>query len=419
MQQKFKFYGQNLISFVFLIGIYLLKLCFKLTNKKHINNQCERRILVLSYFNIGDIVCDSASLRALRKNWPDAYIHILVRREGGKEFLKNCPYIDKVDKITSQCESVKDYIRLLKKLCKLQFTHSVQLVRPFDQLRKSYIPFIIGIPNRYGLIDNKKTWLFKNCYTSSVKVGNRRSRKEESLEVVKLTGALIEDTHTECWLNLKYKSDISKKLSIQKNSEKILIIHPGSTMKFKCWPLDYFVEIIDELSSMYSLRIIITGVKEELNELDYIKTNCKTKVEVYTDLSLYEYIALLSLSALIITNDTAPLHFSIALKKSVISIFGPSIPDYAVGRDITDNCVILRSVTNCDMSDKCNIFQKMCSERKTLIQTLCGSKHQVCMESIPVRLVKYMANQILDQTISEKNVKVKPTNNFQCYNNFL
>lgn len=280
----------NLLS---LIGIFLLHYLVQIKNAKKIEKEGkEKRVLVLSYFNLGDIVCDSPSLRAIRSNWPDAYIHVLVRRDEGIEFLKYCPYIDNVDKITSQLDSVKDYIRLIKYLNNYEFTHSFQLVRHFNQVRKSYLPFVLNIPNRYGILNEKKLWLYKYCYTSYIKVGRKLSRKEESIEVVKLAGVQVFDKHTECWINPLASKTVTKKLSLYNNGRDALIIHPGATLDIKCWPPEYYAKLINNLSSSHSNRVLLTGTKKEIEILNKIKRSCRINVEIVYDLTIHEFIEL-------------------------------------------------------------------------------------------------------------------------------
>lgn len=418
---KFKIYKiyKNTILLFYLCCICFLHYfiaVFKYKGDKANSNG--KRVLILSYFNLGDIVCDSASLRAIRNSWPDAYIHVLVRRDEGIQLLKNCKYVDKVEKITSQIDSVIDYIRQVKHLRNYNFTHSFQLVRHFDQIRKSHLPYVLNIPNRFGILNEKNFWLFRRCYTKFVGVGKRWSRKIESIEVVKLAGIEVLNEYTECWINETVSEVLTKKLDLHSSIKDFIIIHPGSDLDIKCWPAEYYAKLIDRLASTHKNRIFVTGTRREIDILNQIKETCKSKIEIICDLSLEEFLALINYSKLIITNDTGPLHFAIALKKAVIGIFGPTPPDYAVGRDIPTNCVILRANTNCKDSQLCNIYLSMSLIERSKNDSICRNAQRVCMRSIPVEVVEFMSNQLLLNKFNNETTTIKPSNNIQNINKY-
>lgn len=418
---KFKIYKiyKNTILLFYLCCICFLHYfiaVFKYKGNKANSNG--KRVLILSYFNLGDIVCDSASLRAIRNSWPDAYIHVLVRRDEGIQLLKNCSYVDNVEKITSQNDSIKDYIKQIKHLWNYNFTHSFQLVRHFDQIRKSHLPYILNIPNRFGILNDKDFWLFKRCYTKYIGVGKRWSRKTESLEVIKLAGIKVLNENTECLINETISEVLIRKLGLQSCIQNFIIIHPGSDLDIKCWPAEYYADLIDRLASKQINRIFVTGTRREIDILNKIKEICKSKIEIICDLSLEEFVALINYSKLIITNDTGPLHFAIALKKAVIGIFGPTPPDYAVGRDIPKNCVILRANTKCKDPQSCDIYLSMSLIERSKNDNICRNTQRVCMRSIPVEVVEFMSNQLLQYKFNDEKIIIKPSNNIQNFDKY-
>lgn len=409
---------KKLFLYLSLVGIIILKLVFSIIgikNRGHTNKN--KRILVLSYFNLGDIICDTASFRALKLNWPDSYIHVLVRKSEGIELLKLCPYVDQVDTIVSQLDDLSLYLKQLNNLSKLNFTHSIQLVRHFDQVRKSHIPYILGIKERYGILDRDYEKVFKKCFTKYIYTGKRRSRREESLEIVKLTGAKLYNRNTECWIDYDCDLRIKKMIYKKKDNREIIIIHPGATLKIKQWPIEYYANLINRVNALNKYRIILTGVKSEDADLKQILTLCDKQLELYSNLQLFEYISLLNLSKIVITNDTGPLHFCIALEKAVIAVFGPTPPDYAIGRDIPESCIVLRSETKCPNNKICSVFSNMSKEERILVKDLCSNNYRVCTKSIPVELVELMFMQLEKYIDSNGKDKITPTNNIQYYNN--
>lgn len=372
------------------------------SKKKNIN------ILVLSYFNLGDVICDVPSIRAIRKQWPGAKIHVLMRRLSGVEMISKCPYVDSAEVITSDLDDWKKYIKQLIHLKRMNFDLSFQLVRSFTQYRKTNIPYVIGVPKRYGLVDQKDEELYKHCFTKYAYVEGRTSRKEESIKVVLLSEINKVDSETECWISdqidLKYK----------KLQNPYIVVHPGATLEYKCWPEEKFISLINFLEKQYGYPIYVSGIKSENILLRSIKNGVSDNIHFMIDLPIYEFWSLLKHSSLIITNDTGTLHFALALKSNVISLFGPTFPDYAIGTDFPTNCIIIRGTThNCDKQN-CEVYKRAKEERKKKISHLCENENIVCTDMISLEIVKYFADKILTGDIDS----VKDIHNFQGYDPF-
>ena len=220
-----------------IFSVFILKIIISFFPKKKKENN-DINILVLSYFNLGDVICDIPSLRAIRAQWPSAKIHILMRRPSGIKMIAECPYVDSAEVITSDMDNWGTYITQLLRLKKMSFNMSFQLVRPFSQFRKTNIPYVIGVRHRYGLIDLKDEALYRHCFTSYAYVEGKCSRKEESMKVVMQCGINDINSETECWIpeqtNKRFKE-------LQK---PYVVIHPGASLEFKCWPIEKYGSVL-------------------------------------------------------------------------------------------------------------------------------------------------------------------------------
>ena len=149
--------------------------------------------------------------------------------------------------------------------------------------------------------------------------------------------------------------------------------------------------------------------------LDVVEKNLPSdKINILIDLSIFEFWFLIQQSSLVVTNDTGTLHFAIALKKNVVSIFGPTFPDYAIGINLPLNCIVLRGITHICDRQNCRIYKSASDDRKKEIKHLCGNKHIVCTDIIPVDLVMFYTNKVL----SDDMESIKHLHNLQGYNPF-
>lgn len=400
-----KYINRKIKNCLSVLGMRILKASICIIpkkKKKHIN------ILILSYFNLGDVICDVPSIRAIREQWPDAKIHVLMRRASGVDMISQCPYVDSAEVIASDLDGWKIYIKQLIHLRIMHFDKSFQLVRSFKQYRKTNIPYVIGVPQRYGLVDPKDEGLYKHCFTKYAYVEGRTSRKEESIKVVLQSGINKVDSNTECWIPEQMDQKYEK---LQK---PYVVVHPGATLEYKCWPKEKYVSLINYLEIQYGYPIYVTGIKTESKLLRSIKNDVSDNILFMINLSIYEFWSLLKHSSLIITNDTGTLHFALALKSNVISLFGPTFPDYAIGTDLWTNCIIIRGITHsCDMNS-CEVYKRATEERKKEISHLCENKSIVCTDMISLEIVKYFVDKVLTGDLDS----IKDIHNFQGYNPF-
>jgi heptosyltransferase-2 len=116
-----------------------------------------QRIVVLRYRFIGDTVLMIPFLEALRKQYPQAVIDVVVSPNSG-EILTHCPWINSLIFYCKQSENtpgkppentvyIKGFQALVKHLKTQQYDWAVVLKR---SLSSAMIPFLAGIPVRIG-----------------------------------------------------------------------------------------------------------------------------------------------------------------------------------------------------------------------------------------------------------------------------
>jgi lipopolysaccharide heptosyltransferase I len=112
------------------------------------------------------------------------------------------------------------------------------------------------------------------------------------------------------------------------DSGRWIAIQPGARWLNKRWPVEHFSEVVRQWSSMDSdIRFAILGGSDD-RELGaaIAKISPARSLDLTGKLSLPEMIEALRVSALMITNDTGPMHVAAALGKPVVGIFGPTEP---------------------------------------------------------------------------------------------
>jgi heptosyltransferase-2 len=114
-------------------------------------------------------------------------------------------------------------------------------------------------------------------------------------------------------------------------SRPIVVIVPGGAFgPSKCWPPKRFAQTADWLIDKYG-AVVVTSVAPDAteqqiaNEISAISRHNLVNL-AQRPMSLTELKALFSIADLVITNDTGPRHIAIALRRKVITLFGPNDP---------------------------------------------------------------------------------------------
>lgn len=120
-----------------------------------------------------------------------------------------------------------------------------------------------------------------------------------------------------------------KKKGVQKG-ERIVIIHPGSGGSARGWSYGRFGELAHRLGNISSVRVVITGKKEEEELVNNVISTAGTKALPLVEFgSVREFAALAKLSSLFISNSTGPIHLAAAVGTPVIGLYPQLTPQNA------------------------------------------------------------------------------------------
>jgi hypothetical protein len=113
-----------------------------------------------------------------------------------------------------------------------------------------------------------------------------------------------------------------------KEKEDLIAIHPGAGSKWKCWPLERFVEIARRLDFDHYKLLLIEGPAEEGISKRVSEALPEGKAVVAASVPLKLLSAVLKNSRLFIGNDSGLAHLAAALKVPSIVLYGPTLPQH-------------------------------------------------------------------------------------------
>jgi ADP-heptose:LPS heptosyltransferase len=103
--------------------------------------------------------------------------------------------------------------------------------------------------------------------------------------------------------------------------ERLVVLQPGSTDPRRCWPAPAFAEIGDRLARM-GARVALNGSPDERPLLDDVARRMhQPAIRLAGRLGLGGLCGLLERAAVLVSNDTGPLHLALALGVPSVGIF--------------------------------------------------------------------------------------------------
>jgi len=116
----------------------------------------------------------------------------------------------------------------------------------------------------------------------------------------------------------------------EKALEKIILLNANASdiVPLRKWPMDKFVELGRKLLVNSTINIILTGSIEEQQACDVLlrEINPDRVINFAGKTTFKELITLYSISDLLITNDSGPVHFASTTEIPILALFGPETP---------------------------------------------------------------------------------------------
>jgi len=110
-------------------------------------------------------------------------------------------------------------------------------------------------------------------------------------------------------------------------AERLIALAPGSVWGTKRWP--YYAELARALAE--SGHLVIVGGAADRALAQEIVAAVPSAVDATGALPLLASAELIGRCAVIVTNDSAPLHLASAMGTPTVAIFGPTVPQFGFG----------------------------------------------------------------------------------------
>jgi lipopolysaccharide heptosyltransferase I len=314
-----------------------------------------RKILLIKLSALGDVVHTIPVLNKLRRRYPAARLDWLVTPGIGELLAHNRAITNVIEFARDEGSApwrLTPFVAAARLVAQLRAVEYDLVIDLQGQLRSGFFAFTSGAPVRIGFdkprADVWKT-LSRKIPDEARKHAWRGAREGSWLGYTDHIALPTLDMHpVERYLGVGQflglddgPPDFSFPVPKEANARidalldyyeiakaRLVVMAPGTNWQTKEWRPDAFAEVARHfLQKKFAVTLI--GSDRERAVCDEVGKLAPGAINLAGETTLSELAALLSRSALCVTNDSGPMHLAVALGRPVVSVFGPTDPVWA------------------------------------------------------------------------------------------
>jgi len=309
-----------------------------------------KKILIIRFSSIGDIVLCSPIIRVLKSRYPNAEIHFITKKQYASVIANN-PYISKCISID---KDIQPHISFLKKEC-------YDLIIDLHKNLRSYrLRSKLRVKTYSFKKLNVKKWLLTNFKLNLLP---KKHIVDRYFEGVKSLGIENDNNGLDYFISKDIQNPIVEK--------KYVAFAIGAKYFTKRMPAEILSQIIKEIS----YDVVLLGGETEIElakEIMHLLPN-KEIINYCGKLNLDESATVVRDAFVVVSNDTGMMHIATAFSKSLVSVWGNTTPDFGMYPYLP----ILKRNVDWMISEVENLRCRPCSK---IGYDSCPKKHFDCMK---------------------------------------
>ena len=273
-------------------------------------------VLVIQTAFLGDVVLTTPLLSLLAERHGPVDV---VTTPAAASLLENHPAVREVVRYDKH-GSARGWRGLRQVGAALRARRYRRVYLPHRSLRSAALALWSGAAERIGFGDSPGAI----TYTRRVRRPREGHEVERLLALAELTG--VEAPPVTLGLSAEDYTAADAWLTSSGVGPRFVALAPGSVWGTKRWP--YYAE----LAAALERTSVIVGGPDDVTLAKTIVAAARGRAfSAAGALDLRGSAALLQRAAVLVTNDSAPLHLATAVGTPVIALFGPTVPDFGFG----------------------------------------------------------------------------------------
>ena len=273
-----------------------------------------RTIGVINYRHMGDVLCSFPALLAMRARWPQAKIVVLAAPLGCA-LLPGSGLSDVTVSISRDRHGFWAGVRAFRR----EKPDLVICLQNSSRLR--WLARVSGARHRVGFAGGRR----ENFLTQTIEKKGPPWLFDD-LRLVEALGCPPVQDDIAGLLNLSederaVAARFCQLAGVQEN-ERLVGVNLGASDERRVWPLENFARVINALPEQ--TRVVLLGGPGDRARIEALQSLLtRETLRCAGEFSPRETAALLERCAVLVTNDSGPMHLAIAVKTPVVGLFGP------------------------------------------------------------------------------------------------
>jgi heptosyltransferase-2 len=272
---------------------------------------------------LGDVVLTTPLVTALRQRLRPRRLAVVVRPEA-RALVEGHPDVDDVlvdDKYGAD-RGVLGALRVARRLRAEGFDLAVV---PHRSLRTALVVAAAGIPRRIGFDASRGAWLFHE----RVHRDPGRHDVERNLALLAPFGGATAPPA----LHVPVRADAAERAArlVPPGDGPLVVMAPGSVWPTKRWTVEGFAEVARRLAAS-GARVVLVGGPGDVEVAAQVAVLAGDGVTSHAgDTDLATSVALIDRAAVLVGNDSAPMHVACARGVPVVAVFCATTPALGYG----------------------------------------------------------------------------------------
>ena len=302
-----------------------------------------QKILIVQPSWVGDAVMATPTLRAVRELYPQAHISYLMRRYV-KQLYSGMPWVDQVISYRTgktKSKTGKGLFELSARLRTGKFDLAILLPNSFKSAllcKMSNIPRIFGYERDgrgFLLTDRLLPVKDKGKFVPSPMINTY-------LGLARYLGSKSRDLRMELFVTDSDRReageafrrsglDLSLDRPAATGAPPLVMLNPGAQYgAAKLWKAEYFAQLADRFVEELGATVLLSSSPRERAIVETIRRQMQhDAVDLSTaGMTLGSLKEIVRRCDLMVTNDTGPRHIAAAMNVPVVTVFGPTHPQW-------------------------------------------------------------------------------------------
>lgn len=300
-----------------------------------------KNILCVRLDSIGDVLMTTPAIRAIKESCPGRRVTLLTSSSGAKlsglipevddMIVYNAPWMKATAPIQSSISEygMAEYLRKGRYDGAVIFTVYSQ-----NPLPAAFLCYLADIPLRLAYCHENPYQLLTHWVYDPEPGHMIRHEVQRQLDLVASVGCHTENDRISLCVQpeaMKRIQGILKNIGIKRDCPWI-IVHTGATAPSRRYPAEGFAAAARSLVEDIGCQLILTGTESEQGLVRSIQDMIGVSSYLAGNLTLNEFVALISSAPLLISNNTAPVHIASALGIRVVVLYALTNPQHTPWR---------------------------------------------------------------------------------------